>query len=163
MRVLGVDPGSLKCGFGIVDFSAGRMAHVSSGTISLRGPIQDRLLELTQALEQVVALHRPDVAAIEGVFHATNAKSALVLGQARGAVLVTLARLGLECGEYPPAQVKQMVASSGRADKAQVQHMVRSLLGLTEKLPFDTSDALSIAICHSLVLSTPENLREVVR
>lgn len=150
MRVIGIDPGSLHLGWGVVDAHGSRLRHVASGTVHApRLPLAARLWHLVQALEAMLLRHQPTVAAVENVFHAKNSRSALVLGQARGAVLVTLARAGLPVFEYAPTQIKVATTGQGRADKQQVQAMVRMVLGVQEVLLPDQSDALAAAMCHA--------------
>jgi crossover junction endodeoxyribonuclease RuvC len=151
MRILGVDPGSNATGFGVVERRGQRLVHVAHGTLRPRrgAPVELRLHELYEALRAVVRHHAPDAAAVERVFVAASPRSALVLGQARGAALAALGGLGLAVAEYAAAEVKQAVTGSGRADKRQVQRMVGRLLGL-ERLPeLDAADALAAAIGHA--------------
>lgn len=152
MRILGLDPGSSATGYGIVEFHAGRLSVVARGTISPpRGmAFLSRLPYIAGALEELLTLHQPDVAAVEDVFVARDSRAALKLGQARGAALVPLLRAGLEVHEYSPRLVKRNVAGYGGADKEQVRRMVKILLGLGgEPLSFDASDALAVSICHA--------------
>lgn len=152
MRILGLDPGSSATGYGIVESRAGRLRAVVRGTISPpRGlPFLNRLPYIASALEELLHRHQPDVAAVEDVFVARNSRAALKLGQARGAALVPLLRSGLTVHEYAARLVKRNVVGYGGADKEQVRRMVRILLGLgTERLSFDASDALAVAICHA--------------
>jgi crossover junction endodeoxyribonuclease RuvC len=150
MRVLGIDPGSRHCGFGVVESQAGRLRHVAHGVLSMRqGGIEDRLLELHQGLCHVIALHRPQAVAVEDVF-SKHARSALVLGQARGVALLAAAQAKLEVRAFPPAAIKQLVTGSGRAEKEQVGKMVSMLLGVSIGERVDASDALAAAICGVL-------------
>jgi len=151
MRILGIDPGSTATGFGIVDSEAGKLVHVVHGTLrpSARSSMAERLHYLYQAVSDVVRDHAPDAAVIEQVFVSANARSALVLGQARG---VALAAVGAGCGavvEYSASRIKLAVTGSGRAGKAQVQNMVRRLLELDRAPARDAADALAAAICHA--------------
>lgn len=150
MRILGIDPGSTTTGYGLVEKTAGRVVHVAHGR--LRPPrgatLVERLTVLGRGLEEVVAAHAPDAAALEGVFVAANPRSALVLGQARGALLAALGRAGLAVAEYDPRTVKQCVAGSGAVDKQGVQEMVRRSLGLARRPAADAADALAVALCH---------------
>jgi crossover junction endodeoxyribonuclease RuvC len=151
MRVFGVDPGSLKSGFGIVDKNQGELAPVEFGVIRTnpKVPLAQRLLKINTRLQELIQEYQPDEFAVEDVFVAKNAKSSLKLGQARGAILLTAAQAGLEVAEYTPLEVKQSVVGYGRADKTQVQQMVKVLLKLREiPQPDDAADALAIAICH---------------
>jgi crossover junction endodeoxyribonuclease RuvC len=150
-RVLGVDPGLETTGYGIVE-SDGRIFKLVEYA-GIRAPARfafaERLLIITQKLEEVIERLRPRVCAVEETFYAVNVKSALKLGHVRGAVLVTAARAGLEVAEYSPLEIKSALVGYGRAEKHQVQEMVRLLLGLKEPPnPLDASDALAVAICH---------------
>ena len=149
--MLGVDPGSHHLGYGVIEWRGSRLHHVVSGTLSAKpGPFATRMAGIIVALEAICEAYAPSQFAIETAFAGHNVHSALLLGQARGAVLVSLARRGL-CGhEYAPSVVKLAAVGHGNADKQQVQAMVRLLLGLRgEAMAFDTSDALAIAICHA--------------
>lgn len=148
-RVLGLDPGSLRTGYGIVDLDRGREAHVASGCVRAAG--SDLALRLRQIHEQVLALveqYRPDEVAIERVFMHRNADSALKLGQARGAALCAAVAHGATVHEYAPRAIKLAIVGTGAADKAQVSHMVQVLLSIGEPATADVSDALAIALCH---------------
>jgi crossover junction endodeoxyribonuclease RuvC len=151
MRILGIDPGSNATGFGVLERRGGRLLHVAHGTLRPpRGaPLAQRLDYLHGAVRDVVAEHRPEVAAVEQVFVAASPRAALVLGQARGAVLCAVAASGLGVSEYTASQIKQAVTGNGRAAKRQVQTMVQRLLDL-ERLPAaDAADALAVAIRHA--------------
>ena len=150
-RVLGIDPGTRLCGWGVVERVGSRLVHVDNGVVVLdpKAPLAVRLARLLDALEQVVASHAPDMAACETVFHNRNAQSALILGHGRGVVLAVLARAGLEVHEYTPQQIKKAVVGSGRADKAQVQAMVARRLDLPESPQADAADAVAVALCHA--------------
>lgn len=151
MRVMGIDPGSIKSGYGIVDQAGQQLQAVEFGVIRTpaNAALSKRLLTISVRLRALIEKFHPDVVAVEDVFFAQNAKSALKLGQSRGAILLTAAQAGLEIAEYSPLEIKQSVVGYGRADKVQVQHMVKTLLGLREiPHPDDAADALAIAICH---------------
>lgn len=152
MKVLGIDPGTATCGYGIVHESDGRLRAVSHGL--WRTPAGQRPeLRLKTIYEEVAALieqHTPDAVALEESYVGADARIALFVGQARGAVLLAGAIAGVECAEYPPARVKQAVCGYGRADKEQVQKMVRAILGMQEKMSDHASDALAVAVCHAL-------------
>ncbi len=150
MRVLGIDPGTLVCGYGVIDFDGGVMKAVDYGVVrSPRRPLHERLHTIYEGLTSLIARHRPQVAAIEGVFHGVNPRTALKIGEGRGVALLAAAAAGLKVLEYPPATVKKAIVGSGRAHKSQVQQMVRLLLALpTIPEPQDAADALAIAICH---------------
>lgn len=162
MRVLGVDPGSDVTGYGVID-SDGRHYDVVEYA-GIRGPrrlsFAERLLGISLKLEDVIERLSPQVCAVEDTFYAVNVKSALKLGQARGAVLVAAARAGVEVFEYSPLEIKSALVGYGRAEKKQVQEMVRILLGMkTAPEPLDASDALAIAICHINIASTRARIR----
>lgn len=151
MKILGIDPGSITTGYGIVEgLSGGRIGYVASGEVktTVKGTMPKRLLEISIGLNAVMEEHNPDVLAIESVFFAKNAKSALTLGQARGVAIVAGAAFGLEVFEYPPKTIKQAVTGYGSATKEQIQDMVKILLKLKRKPRADEADALAIAICH---------------
>ena len=153
MRVLGIDPGTAACGYGIVQESGGRIRALDHGwwQTSARERPELRLKTIFDRVQELIAAHAPDAVAVEESFVGADARTALSVGQARGAVLVAAAALGVECVEYPPARVKQAVCGYGRAEKAQMQRMVRSVLAL-EVLPTPNhaADALAVAICHAL-------------
>src|SRR5262245_468483 len=134
---------------------------VAAGVIktSPRWPFEKRLLEIAAGLRELIRDHRPELAAVEQVFHAVNAKSALKLAHVRGVALLVVGEAGLGLAEYSPLEVKMSVVGYGRAEKVQVQSMVRSLLGLTAVIEsFDASDALAVAICHAARESTARRL-----
>ncbi len=148
--VLGIDPGSVITGFGAVRMEGQRLVYVDCGVVRTpsRLPFPDRLSRIYDGLEKVIARIDPDAVALESVFHARHAASALKLGHARGVAMLAVIRAGLPIHEYPPARVKSAVAGSGRADKKQVRMMVETLLGQRLDQPDDASDALAVAICH---------------
>ena len=149
MRALGVDPGSRATGFGVIDAQGTRLHCVASGVLRpTPGALPGRLAEIHRGLLDLIETWTPDTVIFEAVFTARNARSALVLGQARGAVLAASGQTGLPVHEYTPAEVKSAVVGSGRAEKTQVQHMVQILLGLPERPPTDAADALAVALCH---------------
>ncbi len=152
MRILGIDCGSHVTGYGVIDTDGTRHRFVAAGVIETRASdtFAARLLTIGRELEAVIAEFHPDEAAVEDTFHSVNARSALKLTHARGVALYVVAKNGLEAGEYPPATVKAALVGNGRAEKEQVQWMVRVLLSLSEPItPFDASDALAVAICHA--------------
>lgn len=151
MRVLGIDCGSLKTGFGIIDSDGRHHTIVAAGTIevSSKEPLDKRLAAIACKLRAVIAQFHPEAAAVEEVFHAVNTKSALKLAHVRGVALLVAAEANLVCGEYSPLLIKQCVVGYGRAEKAQVQYMVRSLLGEAAPKQADACDALAVAICHA--------------
>ena len=153
MKVIGIDPGTAACGYGIVHESGGRLRAVDHGwwRTSAGDRPELRLKTIFDAVGELVRLHAPDAVALEESFVGADARTALSIGQARGAVLVAAASLGVTCSEYPPATVKQAVCGYGRADKQQVQRMVKAILGLEETPePSHAADALAVAICHAL-------------
>ena len=153
MKVLGIDPGTAACGYGIVHESDGRLRATCHGwwRTPPRERLEARLLTIFTGVQELIAEHAPDAVALEESFVGADARIALSVGQARGAVLVAAASVGVACAEYPPASVKQAVCGYGRAEKAQVQRMVKALLGLTEPpTPNHAADALAVAICHAL-------------
>jgi crossover junction endodeoxyribonuclease RuvC len=151
MRILGIDPGSTATGFGLVDHMGGEVVHVAHGTVRppRNASLAARLEQLHRVVGDVVVDHQPDVAVVERVFVAASPRAALVLGQARGAVLAALGAAGLDVSEYAPTQIKQTVTGDGRAAKRQVQRMVRRLLTLDSLPGSDAADALAAAICHA--------------
>ncbi|HEY3069997.1 MAG TPA: crossover junction endodeoxyribonuclease RuvC [Gaiellaceae bacterium] len=152
MKVLGIDPGTAACGYGIVYGSGGRLQAVEFGwwPTSAREPLAARLKLIHDAVADLIARHEPDAVALEESFVGADARIALSVGQARGAALVACANAGLSCAEYPPASVKSAVCGYGRAEKAQVQRMVKAILGLPEPpKPHHAADALAVAICHA--------------
>lgn len=151
MRVLGIDCGTERTGYGIVDSDGRDHRLVAAGVLrtSPRQPLALRVLAIGRGLREVICANRPDAAAIEAVFHSVNPQTAIKLAHVRGAVMLLLAEAGLELGEYSPLEVKTSVVGYGRAEKCQVQMMVRSLLHLEQEQPEDASDALAVAICHA--------------
>ena len=147
--ILGVDPGSRITGYGIIRIERNRAEYVDAGCIQLKDiPLSARLRLIFDQLSAVIRTHHPTEAAVEKVFMNRNADSALKLGQARGAAIVAAAALELAVFEYSPNEIKQAIVGRGHADKAQVQHMVKALLGLSQTPPADAADALAAAICH---------------
>ena len=148
-RVLGIDPGSRKTGWGVVDVDGSRVVHVDNGVLFLDQDrdLTIRLVDLAHRLNDVITTYQPERAAVEDVFVQKGARSALILGQARGAALTTLGLRGLKVTSYTTSMVKQRVTGGGRAGKEQVAAMVTALLGLPE-YPFeDAADALAVALC----------------
>jgi crossover junction endodeoxyribonuclease RuvC len=149
VRVLGVDPGSRHCGWGVIERSGARCVAVAWGRLSpsARRPLPERLGEIAAGIAAVIAEHRPDHAAVERVFHGVSTRSLIVLAESRGAVLGELGRQGIGVSELAPAEIKSAVAGSGRADKAQVARMVALLLALPGAYPPpDATDALAAAL-----------------
>ena len=156
MRVLGIDPGSHKTGWGLVERHGSKLLHVASGTLVAGAlPLAGRLKTIADGLDRVLSDHRPDAVAVETLFYARNAASALQLGHARGVALLCAARSNVPVFEYTAGQIKQATTGRGRADKEQVQAMVKVALGLHGRLGLDASDALAAAITHAFLDSSP--------
>jgi len=150
VRILGVDPGSRRTGYGVVDANGGRISYLAHGVIAAgNGEFTERLAVLFEGLSEVIASHQPECVAMEDVFMARNAASALKLGQARGALIAACAHAGLKVAPYSPTKVKQAVTGFGRAEKGQIQHMILLLLKPPSPLQEDAADALAVAICHA--------------
>jgi crossover junction endodeoxyribonuclease RuvC len=159
MRILGVDPGSRLTGYGCIDASGNQIKLVDHGTLKIANthgkatvPLEDRLLLIYQGLSEVIQRLRPQIMVVEKVFFAKNALSALKLGQARGAVVLTGKIHSLQIVEYNPTQVKQAVVGYGQADKEQVAKMVQLIVGRQNFDTPDASDGVALAICHSLFI-----------
>jgi crossover junction endodeoxyribonuclease RuvC len=151
LRILGIDPGSQRTGFGILDAAGHKLSYVASGVISTReGEFSARLQEIFRCVRDLAAQYRPQEIAIERVFVNRNADSALKLGQARGAAICGLADCDGTVFEYAPRQIKLAVVGSGSAEKDQVQLMVKGLLNLQGQLAADAADALAAAVCHAM-------------
>ena len=151
MRILGLDPGTATTGYGIVDVEEGEFTAVAYGVIktSARLDMPQRLQQIQQELQQLIDEYQPDSVGIEEVFFGRNVTTAITVGQARGVLLLTVANAGLPIGEYSPPKIKDAVTGYGKADKAQVQLMVRNLLDLEETpRPDDAADGLAVAITH---------------
>ncbi len=152
MIVLGVDPGTRVTGYGVVaEAEDRRLRLVECGAVrpSAGRPLAERLLEVFEGVTAVIERARPDVLCVEGVFYGRNVRTALVLGQARGAVLLAAAQGGIPVAEYPPAEVKSTVAGTGRAGKDQLAFMVQEHLGLERPpTPEDAADGVALALCH---------------
>ena len=148
-RVLGIDPGSRITGYGLVDQTPGGLTYVASGCIRISGEeFPQRLKQIFDGIDQVVAQYQPNQMAIEQVFMHKNADSAIKLGQARGAAICAVLARAVPVSEYAARQIKQALVGKGNADKVQVQHMVKILLGLQGKIQTDAGDALGVALCH---------------
>ena len=151
MRIFGIDPGSDRTGYGCVESDGSRHRLVACGAIRNQSAaaFPDKLLEIHRALASLLQQHRPDCVAIENLFHAVNVRSALKLGHARGVAMLAAVEAGVPVVEYTPAEIKRAVVGYGRAEKTQVQQMVKLLLGLAAApTPHDAADALAVAICH---------------
>ena len=151
MRILGVDPGLRKTGFGMIDYQDAKLSYVASGTIVVptEAALYERLRAIGDHLVEVIDTYQPDVAVIEKVFLNTNPQSTLLLGHARGAAMLSLAQKGLAVSEYTALQIKKAVVGRGHAHKEQVQAMVQYILKLSAQPAPDPADALACAICHA--------------
>lgn len=148
--ILGIDPGSRVTGYGLIKFRGAKSEYVASGCIRLSGDgLPDRLNTIFNGVTQIIQQFSPDEFAIEEVFMAKNADSALKLGQARGVAIVAATNQGLPVSEYSARKVKQAVVGKGSAEKTQVQHMVKHILSLEGNPQSDAADALAIALCHA--------------
>jgi crossover junction endodeoxyribonuclease RuvC len=150
--VVGIDPGTASCGYGIVHESEGRLRALGHGswTTPARERTERRLKVIYEGVAALIEEYRPAAVVLEESFVGADARIALSVGQARGAVLVACAVADVDCAEYPPATVKQAVCGYGRAEKAQVERMVRAILGTRDAMSNHASDALAVAICHAL-------------
>lgn len=149
VRILGIDPGYRRTGYGIIDVAGNHTRHVCHGVIRTEGgELGERLRCIFAGINEVLERWAPAEAAVEKVFVDRNVDSALKLGQARGAAVTACANLGLPIHEYSPNQIKQATVGRGHAEKQQVQHMIRILLCLAERPQADAADALAVAICH---------------
>jgi crossover junction endodeoxyribonuclease RuvC len=156
VRILGVDPGSLKTGFGVIDYYRGKYSYVTSGIIRIAAlPLPERLAVISRGISQIIKDHAPHVAAVEDVFFARDPRAALKLGQARGAAITAAVISDLPVSEYAPRLVKQSVVGTGSANKDQVQFMVKKMLSLNGELKEDAADALAVAICHANHIGRP--------
>ena len=150
MRVLGIDPGLVNMGWGVIEVDGSRVRHVANGIVRSRSTeLAARLADLHRGLTEVFAAHLPDQAAVEQTFVNKDAVGTLKLGQARGIALLAPAEAGLDIGEYAPNAVKKTVVGVGHAAKDQIQHMVRFMLPGVEFAGPDAADALAVAICHA--------------
>lgn len=157
MTILGVDCGTERTGYGVISTDGRRHALISTGVIRNKStlPLCERLAVIAAELRSLIASHAPQAVAVEDIFHALNAKSAFKLAHVRGVVLLVAAEAGLPVGEYSPLEVKMSVVGFGRAEKQQVQLMVRSILKSDAVLDtFDASDALAVALCHAMRAGT---------
>ena len=151
MRILGIDPGSRKTGYGLIEHSNNKSRHLDSGFIRLneKETLSDRLLMLSIELGKIIDRLNPNCGAIEKVFYAKNAQSALSLAHARGVILLKFSEKQLPIHEYQALKVKQTVVGAGRADKEQIKHMVKILLKINDSLQEDQADALAVALTHA--------------
>jgi crossover junction endodeoxyribonuclease RuvC len=151
VRIIGIDPGLRRCGWGVIESEGNRLRYLACGTVTpaVNAALADRLAELHTALRALIEQHRPDEAAVEETFVNAGPRSALQLGQARGVALMTPAAMGLPVGEYAANLVKKSIVGSGHAEKGQVQLMVKTLLPAADFKGADAADALALAICHA--------------
>ena len=164
MRILGIDPGYAILGYGIVDMKGNRFTTVDYGAVTTDAKMDmpSRLKILYHSLMEIIARYEPDVASVEELFFNTNAKTAILVGQARGVAVLACANSGLEIAEYTPLQIKQALVGYGRAEKKQIQLMVRTILNLRQApKPDDTADALAAAICHGHYAGSRRRLKEL--
>lgn len=152
MRILGIDPGTATVGWGILEIGGNRMTPIAYGHIatSPKIPLQERIAEIARDLREISKKHSPDEASVEKIFFFKNQKTVIAVSQARGAILLTLETLGIRLFEYTPLQVKQSLTGYGRAEKKQMQAMVKNILKLRDiPKPDDVADALALALCHA--------------
>ena len=151
VRIIGIDPGLRRCGWGVIESEGNRLTYVACGTVTppVDLPLAERLVLIHSGLNELIDRFRPEEAAVEETFVSAGARSALQLGQARGVALMTPALKGLVVGEYAANLVKKAVVGSGHAEKAQIQMMVKILLPAADFKGADAADALAIAICHA--------------
>ncbi len=159
MRILGIDPGSRKTGYGLIEHSNNKSRHLDSGFIRLneKETLIDRLLILSMELEKIIDRLNPNCGAIEKIFYAKNAQSALSLAHARGVILLKFSEKQLPIHEYQALKVKQTVVGAGRADKGQIKHMVKILLKINDSLQEDQADALAVALTHAHLWKAKNN------
>ena len=161
MRILGVDPGSQCTGYGCIDTSGNRHSVVACGALTAPAgiPFSEKLLTIHRGLSALLVRHQPSVVAIENVFCAKNARSALILGHLRGVLMLAASEADIAISEYSPTEVKRAVVGYGRAEKRQVQQMVTLILGMdTPPSPLDVSDALAVAVCHAHSIGPTQGL-----
>ena len=158
MRIVGVDCGTEKTGFGVIDSDGRTHRMITADVIRTKTayPLEHRLAHIARSLRDVIATYNPQAVAVEGIFHSVNAKSALKLAHVRGVALLLAAEAGVPVSEYSPLEVKISVVGYGRAEKHQVEMMVHSLLGIDRQFSsYDATDALAVAICHGARLNFP--------
>lgn len=164
MKILGIDPGYAILGYGVIEKTGNRFRPCDYGAITTDAsmPMTERLECLYDSLREIIEREKPDVASIEELFFNTNAKTAILVGQARGVAILACVKGGIEIEEYTPLQIKQALVGYGRAEKNQVQQMVKTILNLREvPKPDDTADALAAAICHGHAADTKNRLKEL--
>jgi len=150
MIILGIDPGTIQLGYGIVASDGDTFRAIAFGAVKCRGELPERLCHLYAELDKIIAQYQPEVVAVETPFVGENARSAIAIGKAQAVAILAAAQRGISVFEYPPATVKRHVADYGASSKEQVQTMVKLLLEMAEPpQPFDAADALAVAICHA--------------
>lgn len=162
MRIIGIDPGTATIGWGVIDETGGKSAAVAYGHIQTKktASSEDRLLQLSDELSTLLEMYQPEESAVEDLFFSTNVKTAIAVAQARGVIILTLRRFGGTIASYNPLQIKQALTGYGKADKQQMQQMVKSILHLKNvPKPDDTADALAIALCHASSRKMNKKLR----
>ena len=161
MKILGIDPGSIKCGYGLIGMKGKDPFYITSGTISASPskPLQQRLKHIFDTLKDVISSSRPDDIVVEQIFFAKGAKAALSLGHARGIVLLAAAQENVNLHECSALEVKKAVVGYGRAEKNQVLEMVRLILNIREPLYPDSADALALALCHANTIKFKEAIK----
>ena len=162
MRILGIDPGYAILGYGIIEKKGNNFKPVVYGAVTTdkNTPMPDRLKHLYNSLMDIIAEYEPEVASVEELFFNSNAKTAILVGQARGVALLACSNSGIDIAEYTPLQIKQALVGYGRAEKKQVQMMVKTILNLDEvPKPDDTADALAAAVCHGHAANTNKKLK----
>lgn len=150
MRVIGIDPGTRVCGYGVIESRNGEITHIASGSITPASvlPIPERLKIIYDKILGVIEEHSPDIMSVEDIFFSKNVKSAIKLGEARGVALLAASSAGISIYEYPPTKIKLALTGRGRANKTEVQKMISKILGVSEFETEDASDAVAIALCH---------------
>ena len=159
LRILGIDPGSRKTGYGFIEHSGNKSHHLESGYIRLneKDTLSERLYKLSSELGKIIDRINPNCGAIEKIFYAKNAQSALSLGHARGVIMLKFSERQIPIHEYQALKVKQTVVGSGKAEKTQIQHMVKILLKINDSLQEDQADALAVALTHAHLWKTQNN------
>lgn len=166
MRILGIDPGYAILGYGIVEMKGNHFEVCGYGAVTTEASMDmpDRLKCLYSSLTEIIAQYEPEVASIEELFFNTNTKTAIMVGQARGVAILACVNSGMEIAEYTPLQIKQALVGYGRAEKKQVQNMVKTILNLKEvPKPDDTADALAAAICHGHSSNSNKRLAKAIK
>ena len=164
MRILGIDPGYAILGYGVIEKTGNHFQAIHYGAVTTHKdtPMPQRLEHLYDELREIIGEYRPEVASIEQLYFNNNAKTAIQVGQARGVAILACVKAGIEIAEYTPLQIKQALVGYGRADKKQVQFMVKTMLNLAEvPKPDDTADALAAVICHGHSADTRDRMKQL--